>query len=167
MTTLITAATVLSQNGYSIISGSTGDFTTSDTEAMINSGFNLINLLAGTSITKLSGSPGSSTIEDDEEPAFNLLMTIMLREAKKTSLSNATSTGGSSGTAKSVAAMGFSKSESSSVSSAISASTAINNSANSPLVDFFNQAIERLRALHPNTQISSFRLRFGVGQATS
>lgn len=171
MTTTITALTVLSQNSYSeLLVGppATGDFTIVDTELMINSAVNMINLLAGTSMAKLTGSPGTTDIDDDEEPAFSLLMTIMLREAKKTSLSSSSNTSGSSGSNSSVSfPSGFGMSQGSSVSSAISAATAINSSGNSPLVDFFNQAIERLRALHPLAQASAFRLRFGVGQATS
>jgi hypothetical protein len=149
MSVTITAATALSENGYAVLSGNTGDFALVDVEAKIDDAINQVNLFAETNITALSGTAGSKTVTLSrlESAPVKILITITLREMKKTSLSNSSSTSGSSSTNKSVSIAGvLSQSEGGSTSTAVSAAAALNSAANSPLIDMFWKAIEKLRA---------------------
>jgi hypothetical protein len=144
----ISASIALAQNGFAVISGTAGDFKAVQVEYMIDTVINVVNQLAGQSIAALSGVPGTmtTTCTRAQEPAVTTLITITLREGKKTSLSNSTSTNGSSSGSSSVSLAGvISKSESGSVGTAISAAAALNNAANSPLVDLFYKLIDSLK----------------------
>jgi hypothetical protein len=157
LTTTITAALTLSQNGYT-----TSDFATSDVEAWIDDAIITTATLVNTDIDKLD--TGTVTLTDDLASAVKVLITIMLREAKKTSMSNSTSTSSSAGGNKSVGIGGLSVSESSSVSTAISAASSLNNQANTPLVDLYYRLVDALKVKYES---SGFRLRFSVAHATS
>src|SRR3972149_6455936 len=138
---IYTAAIALSPNGYTEV-----DITTADAELIIDKAINEINLLADISIPAMTGTAGSKTVylSRDQSAAVEILVTLMLREAKKTQLSNSSSTGSSSGTSNSVAAGGISASESGSVSSSISAASSL-NSATDFTRELFNKAIDKLR----------------------
>jgi hypothetical protein len=151
MSVTITAVTVLSQNGYTVYSAGppiTGDFTAVDTEYCIDDAINQVNLLTEKNIPSLSGTAGSKsvTLSRLESAPVKLLITIMLREAKKTSLSNSSSTSGSNSTSQSWNFGPMGASQGSSVGTAISATSAMNNAANSPLMDLFNRSIEKLKS---------------------
>lgn len=141
-TVTITAQIALDRNGYT-----TTDFALKNVEYMIDDAIDYINLLAQSSIDALSGSEGSKSVDvsRDENAALKLLITGMLREAKKTSLSNSSSTNNNSSTAKSVSVGSINVSESGSVSSAISAASSLNGMDDFSR-DLFNKAIERLQA---------------------
>jgi hypothetical protein len=145
-TVTLTAASVLSQNGYAVINGATGDFTIADTETMINDAIDQVNQLARRSIPPMAGVAGSktATLNREEAPAVKVLLTIMLREGKKTSLSNSSSTSGSNSSNKSWNLGPVGASTGTSVGTSISATSALNNAANSPLMDLFNRLIEQL-----------------------
>lgn len=138
----ITATIALAQNGYT-----TSDFSAINTEYMIDTCINIVNQLAGQSIAALSGVAGSksTTCTGAQEGALTTLITITLREAKKTALSNSSSTSGSSSTSSSIGLGPASLSESSSVGTAISAASALNSAANSPYVELFYKLIESLK----------------------
>jgi hypothetical protein len=142
MSVTISAAVALAQNGYT-----TADLSAVNTEYMIDTCLNVVNQLAGQSIAALSGTAGtkSATCTRAQEPAVTTLITITLREAKKTSLSNSSSTSGSASTSKSTTMGPMSVSEGGSTSTAISAAAALNNAANSPLVDLFYRLIDSLK----------------------
>lgn len=142
MSVTLTAATVLAQNQYT-----TTDFDLTDVEYMIDDCIDTVNALTNDTIAALSGDAGSKsvTITRSEAPSVKTLITIVLREAKKTSLSNSSSTGNSTGTSSSINVGSIGMSESGSVSSAISATSALNNTAGSPLVDLFYKLIDVLK----------------------
>jgi hypothetical protein len=141
MSVTITALTSLDQNSYT-----TTDFSAVKTEYMIDTAINTVNQLAGQSIQALSGSPGtkSTTCTRAQEPALTYHITITLREAKKTSLSNSATTTGTSSTNSSITLGPFGKSEGGSIGSAISATSAL-NSADSPTVKLFYNLIDSLK----------------------
>jgi hypothetical protein len=151
MSVSITATSALSENGFSVFSAgppATGDFTIIDTEAVINKAINHVNNRAKRSIPAMTGAAGSKTASMSrlESDPVNTLITIMLRETKKTSLSNSNSTSGSSSIQKSVNMGPFGKSEGGSVGTAISATAAINNAANSALIKIFEDGVAALLA---------------------
>lgn len=139
------AEDIIEDNGYVVDT----DFTAVQVERMMDSALGLINVLAKTSLPLTSGTAGTKTVDldDRENAAFQILMTIMLREGKKTALSNSSATSNTTGTSSSVGIGGLSASESSSVSASISAAAAINNAANSPLIQYFTNAIQNLREI--------------------
>lgn len=160
MSVTITAASILAQNQYT-----TTDFDNTDVEYMIDDAIDTVNQLAQQSIAAMAGVPGSltATLTRAQSPAVKTLLTIMLREAKKTSLSNSSSTSGSTSTSKSKSIAGvLSVSEGGSVGTAISATSALNNAANSPLVELFYKLIESLK-----TNTSYTKIAFSVGHDTS
>lgn len=138
----VTAAIVLAENGYT-----TDDFSAVNIEYMMDNVIDTINLMAGTSIAALTGTAGSktATLTRAENPVFQMLMSMVLRENKKTSLSNSSSTSGSESASSSVSIGALSSSESSSVGTAISATAALNNEANSIYVKMFYDACRALR----------------------
>ena len=69
----------------------------------------------------------------------------MLREAKKTALTNSSATGNNSGTSSSISVGPLSLSESSSISTSISAAVSINSPSNTIYREMLNNALERLR----------------------
>jgi hypothetical protein len=144
MSEAITGQTVLDDNGYTVT-----DFPIIVVERLINKAISHINAQTGRSIAHMDGTAGtkSVTVADEEYGVLDAIITCMLREAKKTALSNSSSTGGSSGSSKSVSAQGYSVSESSSTSSAITATSAINNSGNSILIDWIKEELKRLREI--------------------
>jgi hypothetical protein len=155
-TVAITAQLSLDRNGYkagdtAAVEAKTADFTLLVTEYIIDECIDFVNLLANSSIAALSGTPGAMTVSvsRDENAALKLLITCMLRDAKKTTLSNSSSTSNSSGTNSSVSAGGFSASDSSTVSSAVSAASSLNGMDDFTR-DLFNKAIERLQAENAN-----------------
>ena len=141
MSVSITAQIILDQTGYT-----TTDFTLINTEYMIDDALDTVNLMFTQSIAALSGSTGSKTgsLTRDQNAVVKMLLVLMLREGKKTSLSNSTSTGGSTSNQQSVGVGAISISESGSVSSAVSAAQAINNPANSIYVSMFMDAGKKL-----------------------
>ena len=162
MTTTITAALTLSQNGYE----EDDDFAVTDVEAWIDDAIITTATLVNTDIDKLEGEAESKTVtlSDDLASAIKVLITIMLREAKKTSLSNSESTSNSSGGSSSIRVGSVDVSDSSSVSTAISAASSLNNQANTPLVDLYYRLVDALKVKYES---SGFRLRFSVAHATS
>lgn len=148
MSVTITATTSLAQNGMT-----TTDFTAAVTEYMIDDCIDTVNLLANQSMAALSGSEGSKsvTITRLQAPAVKMLISLVLRENKKTQLTNSDNTSGSTGTSSSIGVGPVSVSESGSVSSSISASSAINNPSNSVYVDLFMRAVEELKARSTST----------------
>ena len=137
----VNATIVLAQNGYT-----TSDFSAVNIEYMMDDAINTLNLLFSQSIAALSGGAGvgSTTLTRSQSAVFAMLMSLVLRENKKTALSNSSSTSNSTGASSSVGIGGLSASESSSVSSAISAASAINNPANSVYVDLLMKAGRKL-----------------------
>lgn len=116
-----TALIALAENGYSIT-----DISAANCEYIIDRATDYVNLLADTSIADMAGVAGVKTVTltDDQNAVVGVLVSCMLREMKRTSLSNSTSTGTS--TSGSLGVGNISMSESSSVSSAISAASALN-----------------------------------------
>jgi hypothetical protein len=160
MSVTSTAQTILDQTGYAVYSAGppvTGDFTLINTEYMMDDAIDTVNLMFTQNIAALTGTAGSktATMTRDQNSVVKMLLVLMLREAKKTSLSNSSSTGGSSSTGKSVSVNGISMSQNSSVSSAISASSALNNPANSVYVAMFNEAGKKLEE---KTSVANNRL---------
>lgn len=139
----LTAAIILAKNGYS-----DSDLSYINCEYLIDDAIDFINGKAHSSIPNLSGAvAGSKTVTVtgyNENAALAFLLTMMLREAKKTSLTNSSSTSGSSSQANSMGLGPASMSESSSVGTAISAASSINNEANSPEAKFFWEAMAEL-----------------------
>jgi hypothetical protein len=134
-----TATIALAESGYT-----TDDVTAINAEYIIDNAINFVNLEAQLSISALSGTAGSKTVTltRDQYAVVSILSTAMLRETKKTSLTNSTSTGTS--TSGSIGAGSLSLSESSSVSSAISAAASL-NSGDDFLRELFWRGIEKLR----------------------
>ena len=141
MTTL-TATEILAENGYT-----TDDFTAAVTEGIINNAKDYINLMADQSITDMTGTEGSKTLTltSNQSVCLRILLACMLREAKKTALTNSSATGNSSGTSSSVGVGPISLSESSSISTSISAAASINSPSNTIYREMLNNALERLR----------------------
>lgn len=139
--TTITATEILAENGYT-----TSDFTAATVELIITNAKRYINFMANQSIADMTGTEGSKTLTltENQDICVRILTTCMLREAKKTSLTNSSSTGTSSGTASSIGVGPVSVSESSSVSSSISAAAAINSPSNTIYREMLNQALSRL-----------------------
>jgi hypothetical protein len=143
MSVTITAVTALSENSYT-----TTDFPLADVENKIDDAINQVNLFAEKNIPALSGNPEAKTVSMNrlESTSVKLLITILLRETKKTSLSNSSSTSTASSQSDSVQAGPFGASRGNSTSNATSAAAALNNAANSPLVDMFWRSIEKLKS---------------------
>jgi hypothetical protein len=142
MSVTFTATTILAQNGMT-----TTDFAAVTVEYMMDDAVDTVNLLFSQNIAALTGTAGTKTATTTrgQSAVVKMLMTLILRENKKTALSSATSTSSTgSGSSSSVGIGNLSMSESSSVSSAISAASAINNPANSVYVDLFMQAGNKL-----------------------
>ena len=139
----LSAAICLAQNQYVV----TTDFDATDVEYMIDDAIDTVNQLAGQSIAALTGVAGSmtGTCTRAQAPAVKTLISIMLREYKRTALSANSSTGDSSSTNRSVSIGAVSYSEGGSKSTAISAASALNNAANSPLVELFYKLIDSLK----------------------
>ena len=137
-----TAQTILDDNRYTI-----DDFSLEVTERIVDKAANYISVLIKQNLPNMAGTIGEKTltINSTQDAALQLLVTIMLREAQKTALSNSSSTNASSSNSKSVGIGGLSVAAASSVGSAISASSSINNAANTPLVEMFYKAIENLQ----------------------
>ena len=123
MTTL-TAAIVLAKNNYT-----TTDISAVNTEYIIDDAIDFVNFDCGQTMSNMSGGAGSKTVTVtySQNAVLSTLLTCMLRDAKKTGLSNSDSTSASSGTSKSVGVGNINVSESSSVSSAISAASSLNS----------------------------------------
>lgn len=143
MTVTFDAEQIIEQNGYVV----TTDFTATNVEYWIDDSIDYINLLAETSIPHMTGSAGSKTLTVSlkANAALKPLLACVLRENKKTALTNSNSTGSSSGTASSIGVGPISVSESSSVSSSISAAAAINSINNTIYREMFMTAIEQLK----------------------
>jgi hypothetical protein len=160
MSVTITAQSILDQTGYTVYSAGppvTGDFTLINTELMIDDAIDTVNLMFTQAIAALSGTAGSKTgtMTRDQNSVVKMLLVLMLREGKKTSLSNSTSTNGSTSTNQQVGVGAISISEGGSVSSAVSAAQAINNPANSIYVNMFNAAGKKLEE---KTSVANSRL---------
>lgn len=140
MSVTITATSALSQNGYTIT-----DFPATGVEVIIDDCANTVNQLAQQTIEAMSGSPLTLTVTRNQAPAVKTLITIILRETKKTSLSNSNSTSGANSATKNMNFGPVGVSEGSSTSTAISASMALNNAADSPLVELFYKLIDNLK----------------------
>ena len=123
MTTL-TATIVLAKNNYT-----TTDISAANTEYIIDDAIDFVNFDCGQTMSNMSGVAGSKTVTVTyaQNAVLSTLLTCMLRDAKKTGLSNSDSTSASSGTSKSVGVGNINVSESSSVSSAISAASSLNS----------------------------------------
>ncbi len=137
----ITAQKVLDQNGYT-----TSDFDLADVEYWIDDCIDYINSRADSGIPSMTGTTPAKTVTVTAKAnaALKFLLSIVLREAKKTSLTSTSATSGSSGNSINIAVGSVSNSESSSTSTAISAAQSINNAGNSPLVQMFEEALWRL-----------------------
>jgi hypothetical protein len=145
----VTALIALAENGYTIT-----DITAINVEYIIDNAIDYVNLLAETSIAALSGTAGTKTVTvtREQNAPLRILITCMLREAKKTSLSNSSSTNNSSGTTSSIGVGVLSVSESSSVSAAISAASSFGGTNDLTRV-LFDKAIERLRRVENELQV--------------
>jgi len=148
----LTAATVLAQNGYSELDiltdpdNPTGDFSKTVVEYVIDDCIKTVNLLAEQNMPLMSGVAESKTVtvSDDQSVAVKILISMVLRENKKTTLTASSTTSGSEATSSSVGLGPASVSGSSSVGTAIGAASAINNPANSIYVELFNKALAKL-----------------------
>lgn len=137
-----TATTLLADNNYT-----TTDLPAAAVERWVDNAVDYINQQADTAQGHMTGAEGSKTITvtDKYNAALVPLISCLLREAKKTALSNSSSTGTGTGASSSVGIGGLSASESSSVSSSISAAATINASANTIYLQMFRDAIEKLK----------------------
>jgi hypothetical protein len=137
----ITATTVLSQNGYT-----TTDLAAADVERIIDDAINQVNLDAAQSMSNMTGAEGSKTVTvtAPQSVPVKILISLMLREVKKTSLTNSDSTSSSTSTSKSIGVGQINVSDASSVSSSISAAASINTVANTILRENYLRAISRL-----------------------
>lgn len=70
----ITAQQILDENNYAI-----SDISLANLEYLINNAINYVNLEAGTSISNLSGSPGSVTVTNDQSIVVKALTVLLLR----------------------------------------------------------------------------------------
>lgn len=136
-----TASTALSANNFT-----PADVTLADTERIIDAALRWLGNETGRGITQMTGTAGSKTVTVDDEldAAFFPLLAMMLREAKKTALTNSSSTGSSTSTSKSVSVNSISVSDSGSVSSSINAASAINNSQNTIFPMMLERALKKL-----------------------
>lgn len=141
MSVSFTAAVILAQNGMT-----ESDFTDENVEYMMDDAIDTVNLLFGQEIAALTGDAGAkaASMTRAQSSVVKMLLSLVLRENKKTSLSNSSSTGSSTGGSSSISVGSVNVSESSSVSSSISAASAINNPANTIYVNMFMQAGKRL-----------------------
>jgi hypothetical protein len=141
MSVTFTAATILIQNGMTET-----DFLDETVEYMMDDAIDTVNLLFTQDIAALAGSAGAktATMTRGQSAVTKMLLTLVLRENKKTQLTSSDSTSNASGASGSISAGGLSMSESSSISTGISASAAINNPANSVYVELFMQAGNKL-----------------------
>lgn len=144
MTATFTATQIIQQNGYVV----TTDFTPTNVEYWIDDSVDYVNLLAETSIPHMTGTAGSKSISvsDKVNAALKPLLACVLRENKKTTLTNSSSTSNSSGSTNSFGLGALNGSEPSSISSSIGAASSINNPNNTIFRQMFLDAIERLRA---------------------
>lgn len=149
MTQTLTASILLAKNGYT-----TTDLAATTVETIMEDALDYIENEAETGMPSLTGTAGSKQVilSRRQNAAFSPLMSCMLRDAKKSALSNSTSTGNTSSTAKSIGVGSVSVSESGSVSSAISAASSLNN-ANDFTRELFWKAIQRLRDVEGEMQI--------------
>jgi len=133
-----TALIALAENGYT-----TSDITAANAEYIIDRATDYVNLMAGQSIADMAGGAGVKTVTltDNQNAVVGMLVTLMLREEKKSSLTNSTSSGTS--TSGSVQVGGMGASESASVSSAISAASALGG-ADDFTREAFNDGLRRL-----------------------
>lgn len=140
----LTATIVLAKNGFT-----TTDFSAINTEYMIDDAIDWVNNQTDRGIANMSGSAGTKTVtlSSEENAAVSPLISVVLRENKKTSLSNSSVTSGGSSTSNSIGVGSVSLSESNSVSNAISATSAINNPANTFYLEMVKAACERLKEL--------------------
>jgi activator of HSP90 ATPase len=138
----ITATTSLSQNGMTVT-----DFSAENVEYMIDDCLDTVNLMFEQTMDALSGGAGSKsvTVTRGQAPVVKMLISLVLRENKKTQLTNSSSTGSSTGTSSSIGVGSINVSESGSVSSSISAAASINNPANSVYVNLFMEAGRKLK----------------------
>ena len=148
----ITAQIVMDKNGFKVYAAGppeTGDWPLVTVEYMMDDAVDIVNSDADINIPYMSGTAGSKTLSltGRENAAFTPLMAAVLRENKKTSLSNSSSTNSSSSTGSSIGLGGLSMSQSGSMGSAISATSAINNAANSAYKEVYDKAILRLREI--------------------
>lgn len=135
-----TALIALAENGYTIT-----DISAANLEYIIDRAIDYVNALAGTSIADMTGAAGTktATFTDAQNAVVGLLVTCMLREMKRTSLSNSTSTSNASGTSSSIGIGGLSASESGSISTAVSAASSLNNAGDFTR-ELFNIGLKRL-----------------------
>jgi hypothetical protein len=136
----LTAANCLADNNYT-----TTDIPTVAVERIIDKAISYFNLRTGRSVNLMAGTPESKTtvVQAEEYGVLEAIITCMLREAKKTSLSNSTSTGSGASKSVNIGAMGMS--ESSTVSSAISAAQSINSEGNTVFREFITEGLRSLR----------------------
>jgi hypothetical protein len=156
LTVTFAAQQIIEQNGFTVYSAGppvTGDFTVANVENWIDNAVDFVNAKVRqirpsfSKIAHMTGIAGSKTISvtDESNAALQPLLSCILRENKKTALSNSSSTGGSSSTGKAVSVNGISMSQNSSVSSAISAASSLNNAGNTIFVKMFEDAILALQ----------------------
>jgi len=140
----ISASVALAQNGYT-----TDDVEDIACEYIIDAAIDHVNLMADTSIAALAGVAGAKTgaVTRNQNAALQPLITLMLRDYKRSALSSSQHTTQSTGAGGSSSfTLGpYSVSESSSTASAISAANSLNNAANTYTVKMFETAIARLR----------------------
>ena len=149
MSVTLNASILLAKNGY------TGaDLAATTVETIMEDALAYIEGETDVAMPNLTGTAGTKEVvlTRKQNMAFSTLMSCMLRDAKKSALSNSTSTGNSSNTAKSIGVGNVSVSESGSVSSAISAASSLNN-ANDFTRELFWNAIKRLRETEGELQI--------------
>ncbi len=146
----LTATTELADNGYT-----TTDVTAAATERIINKASAYVNLRAKSAIPEMSGAEGSKTLTVTREQyaPLSMLITCMLREAKKSQLSNSSSTGSSTSTSKSIGVGQINVSDASSMSSAISAAASLNNADDFTRAQF-EEAIRDLRSFENEIEVS-------------
>ncbi len=140
--TTFTATQILTENGYTTV-----DFMYPTVEWIIDNAVDHVNLETGRSIANMTGVAGSKilTCLSEESPIIKMIVTYMLREAKKTSLTNSSSTGGSNTSSSTINVGPVGMGQSSGVSTAISAASAINSINNTAHLNFILRGFERLR----------------------
>jgi activator of HSP90 ATPase len=154
MSVVLDSTSLITQNGYAVYSAGppvTGDFTVANVDAMVDDCINTVNLFASQDMAAMSGTPKTVTVTREQSIVVKMLLTLVLRENKKTQLSNSSSTGNASGTAKSINVGPIGMSQSNSVSTSISATAAINNPANSVYVGLFEKACDLLKGKSTQT----------------
>lgn len=147
------AEQVILQNGFQIYDEGTGegDFTVPVVEYVVDDCIDTVNLLFEQDIAAMSGEAGSKTVTCSraQSPVLKMLISLVLRENRKSAISSSSSTGSGESESRSVGVGGLSVSEGSSISSAISASATINNPANTVYVDLFLKAGKKLMGSPP------------------